>query len=104
MEGENLKLALREVGKLIRKNLKQEAKNDEFKASGKLDRSFKYRVEDNELYIFGEQYANALSGGISTGGGSDKAGIQPGYGRESIAKWAKSKGMSPQIQVIRKGC
>ena len=40
MEGENLKLALREVGKLIRKNLKQEAKNDKFKASGDLDRFF----------------------------------------------------------------
>ena len=52
MEGENLKLALREVGKLIRNRLKQGAKDDEFSASGNLDRSFRYRVQDNELYIF----------------------------------------------------
>ena len=64
MEGENLKLALREVGKLIRKNLKQKFKEKDFYASGDLDKSFKYRVKDNELYIFGEQYANALSDGI----------------------------------------
>ena len=71
MEGENLKLALREVGKLIRNRLKQGAKDDEFSASGNLDRSFKYRVQDNELYIFGEQYANALSGGIMNKGKYD---------------------------------
>lgn len=96
MEGENLKLALREVGKLIRKNLKQEAKNDGFKASGKLDESFKYRVEDNELYIFGEQYANALSKGISTGGGSDEKGFE--QLQSNIIKWAKIKGIRPQIR------
>jgi len=100
MEGENLKLALREVGKLIRKNLKQEAKSDEFKASGKLDASFKYRVEDNELYIFGEQYANALSKGISTGGGSDKAGFQ--RLQRNIIKWAKTKGISPLFRLYVK--
>jgi len=96
MEGENLKLALKEVGKLIKKNLKQAAKDDGFKASGKLDRSFKYRVEDNELYIFGEQYANALSDGISTGGGSDEEGFK--NLQSNIIKWAKIKGIRPQIR------
>jgi hypothetical protein len=89
MEGENLKLALKEVGKLIKKNLKQAAKDDGFKASGKLDRSFKYRVEDNELYIFGEQYANALSDGIKNKG---KYGYKMA---DELAEWAKSKGMRP---------
>ena len=93
MEGENLKLALREVGKLIRKNLKQEAKNDKFKASGELDRSFRYRVEDNELYIFGEQYANALSDGIKTDSTYNKSSEQF---RKSIIDWAKSKGITPK--------
>ncbi len=93
MEGENLKLALREVGKLIRKNLKQEAKNDKFKASGDLDRSFRYRVEDNELYIFGEQYANALSNGIKTDKTYNKSSEQF---RKSIIDWAKSKGITPR--------
>ena len=93
MEGENLKLALREVGKLIRKNLKQEAKNDEFKASGELDRSFKYRVEDNELYIFGEQYANALSDGIKNRRNSK--GVSPKF-VDSILNWMKDRGIQPR--------
>lgn len=96
MEGENLKLALREVGKLIRKNLKQKFKEKDFYASGNLDKSFKYRVKDNELYIFGEQYANALSGGINKKGkySHDMAG--------KLAKWAKSKGMRPMFRLYEK--
>jgi hypothetical protein len=98
MEGENLKLALREVGKLIRKSLKQNALNPPngkkgFKASGKLDRSFKYRVENNELYIFGEKYANALSDGIKTDNTYNKSNEQF---RKSIIDWAKSKGITPK--------
>ena len=93
MEGENLKLALREVGKLIRKNLKQEAKKDEFKASGDLDRSFRYRVEDNELYLFGEQYANALSDGIKNK--SNSKGVSPKF-VDSILRWMKYRGIQPR--------
>jgi hypothetical protein len=97
MEGENLKLALREVGKLIRKNLKQEAKNDKFKASGNLEKSFRYRVEDNELYIFGEQYANALSKGITNKGKySEKMS-------DNLIRWAKTKGMRPMFRQYEKG-
>ena len=48
MKQDNLKLALKEVGKLIKRNLKIEAREDKFKASGKLDSSFKYRVIENE--------------------------------------------------------
>lgn len=92
METTNLKLALREVGKLIRKNLKEGAKNDGFKASGKLDKSFKYRVEDNELYIFGEEYANALSKGI------DKKGRYSKEMSSNLVKWAKIKGLRPQFR------
>ena len=96
MEGENLKLALREVGKLIRKRLKQGAKDDEFSASGNLDKSFKYRVKDNELYIFGEQYANALSGGIKNKGKYDYDMAK------KLAKWAKIKGMRPLFRLYEK--
>ena len=96
MEGENLKLALREVGKLIRSKLKQSAKDDEFSASGNLDRSFKYRVEKNELYIFGEQYANALSGGIKNKGKYDYDMAK------KLAKWAKIKGMRPMFRLYEK--
>ena len=96
MEGENLKLALREVGKLIRSKLKQSAKDDEFSASGNLDRSFKYRVEKNELYIFGEQYANALSGGIN------KKGKYSRDMADKLAKWAKKKGMRPLFRLYEK--
>ena len=101
MEGENLKLALREVGKLIRKKLKKGAKDDEFSASGDLDRSFKYRVEKNELYIFGEQYANALSKGISTG----RNGSENDFKKlqKNIIEWAKTKGMRPMFRLYVKG-
>ncbi len=88
MEGENLKLALKEVGKLIKSKLRKGAKDDDFTASGKLDKSFKYRVIENELYIYGERYANALSEGIKT----KPTGAIP---YNSIIKWAKSKGMRP---------
>ena len=89
MEGKNLKLALKEVGKLIKKNLKTEAKIDKFKASGKLDSSFKYRVVENELQMFGEEYANALSKGIT-----DKGKYNYDMARK-LEKWAKYKGMRP---------
>ena len=111
MEGENLKLALREVGKLIRKNLKQKFKEEDFYASGNLNKSFKYRVEDNELYIFGEQYANALSKGISTGGGSNEEGFKNlpesfedrfKKLQENIIGWAKKKGMRPLFRLYEK--
>lgn len=89
MKQDNLKLALKEVGKLIKRNLKIEAREDKFKASGKLDSSFKYRVIENELQIFGEEYANALSKGITDKGkyNYDMAG--------KLEKWAKYKGMRP---------
>ena len=93
MEGENLKLALREVGKLIKKNLKQAAKDDKFSASGDLDKSFKYRVEDNELYIFGKQYANALSDGIKNK--SNSKGVSPKF-VDSILDWMKYKRIQPR--------
>ena len=96
MKGENLKLALREAGKLIKGKLKSEASKDGFKASGKLDKSFRYRVIKNELHLFGEEYANALSKGISTGGSGKKAEFEKL--QRNIIEWAKMKGIRPQIR------
>ena len=96
MEGENLKLALREVGKLIRRKLKAGAKEDGFKATGNLDKSFRYQVIKNELHLFGEEYANALSKGISTGSSGKKAEFEKM--QLNIIKWAKIKGIRPQIR------
>ena len=93
MEGDNLKLALRDAGKLIRKKLKTEASKDGFKASGKLNKSFRYRVIANELHIYAEQYAGALSGGIKTRKDANKSSEEF---RNSIIKWAKSKGITPR--------
>ena len=93
MEGENLKLALREVGKLVRGKLKSEASKDGFKASGKLDKSFRYRVIKNELHLFGEEYANALSKGIEKDPSYNKSGDKF---REDIISWAKAKGIRPR--------
>ena len=92
MKGENLKSSLKEVGKLIKGKLKAGASKDGFKASGKLDKSFRYRVIKNELHLFGEEYANALSKGIKDKGK---------YSREmsgKLAKWAKMKGLRPQFR------
>ena len=96
MKGENLKSSLKEVGKLIKGKLKAGASKDGFKASGKLDKSFRYRVIKNELHLFGEEYANALSKGISTGGSGDKAGFETL--QRNIIEWAKIKGIRPQIR------
>jgi hypothetical protein len=89
MENKHLKEALREAGRLIKGKLKAEASNDGFRASGKLDKSFRYRVIKNELHLFGEEYANALSKGITDKGkyNYDMA--------EKLEKWARSKGMRP---------
>jgi hypothetical protein len=92
MEGENMKLALREVGKLIKAKLRQGAKDKGHKATGKLDKSFKYRVVANELTIFAEQYAGAISKGVKK---------DPNYSKtsedfaNSIIQWAKAKGIRP---------
>ena len=96
MEGENLKASLKEVGKLIKAKLKEGAKSDGFNASGKLDKSFRYRVIKDELHLFGEEYANALSKGISTGGSGNKAEFEKM--QLNIIKWAKIKGIRPQIR------
>ena len=96
MEDDNLKLALKEVGKLIKAKLKQGAKDDGFVASTKLDKSFKYRVVANELYIYGEKYAGALSGGIKTGGSGNKKAFE--QLQSNLIDWAKMKGMRPQIK------
>ena len=93
MEGDNLKLALRDAGKLIRKKLKTEASKDGFKASGKLNKSFRYRVIANELHIYAEQYAGALSGGIKTRKDANKSSEEF---RNSIIKWARYKGITPK--------
>ncbi len=96
MEGTNLKASLKEVGKLIKGKLKSGAKEDGFNATGNLDKSFRYRVIENELHLFGEEYANALSKGISTGGGGDKAEFEKM--QLNIIEWAKIKGIRPQIR------
>ena len=93
MEGKNLKLALREVGKLIRKKLKSGAKKDGFKATGDLDKSFRYRVIKNELHLFGEEYANALSKGVKKDSNYNKSSDKF---REDIIKWARAKGIRPK--------
>ena len=92
MENTNLKASLKEVGKLIKAKLKDGAKADGFKATGNLDKSFRYRVIEDELHLFGEEYANALSKGIKEKGK---------YSREmsgKLAKWAKMKGLRPQFR------
>tara|TARA_R110000796_G_scaffold822_4_gene3176 strand:- start:1670 stop:2182 length:513 start_codon:yes stop_codon:yes gene_type:complete len=96
MENIHLNIALNEAGKLIKEKLKSSASADGFKASGELDKSFGYSAAANELSIFASKYAGALSGGISTGGGSDAEGFKKM--QSNLIKWAKMKGIRPQIR------
>tara|TARA_R100000544_G_C2204465_1_gene48502 strand:+ start:76 stop:582 length:507 start_codon:yes stop_codon:yes gene_type:complete len=94
MEKENLRLALIEVGTLVTSKLKGLASSQGFNASGNLDKSFRYESTVNELKLFAAKYAGALSEGISTGKG--KGGFEEM--QKSIIKWAKTKGIRPQIR------
>ena len=96
MENKNLNEALKDAGKLIKSKLKSGAKDDKFSATGKLDSSFRYRVIEDELHLFGEEYANALSKGISTAGSGSKKGFE--QLQRNIVQWAKIKGIRPQIR------
>ena len=100
MKGENLKLALKDVGKLIKSKLRVAASEDGFKASGKLDKSFDYSAVANELQIKAEKYAGALSKGISTSSNGNKAEFEKM--QRNIIQWAKIKGIRPQVRD-RKG-
>jgi hypothetical protein len=96
MENINLNKALDEVGKLISEKLKVESQKDGFKATGKLESSFTYTSAADELKVFGERYAKALSEGISTSGSGDKEGFK--QLQSNIIKWAKIKGIRPLIR------
>ena len=93
MENVHLNTALNDVGKLIKKKLKSAASDDGFKASGELDKSFSYSAAANELSVFASKYAGALSGGIKTRKDTNKSSEEF---RNSIIKWAKSKGITPR--------
>ena len=93
MENVHLNTALNEAGKLIKEKLKSAASSDGFKASGELDKSFGYSAAANELSVFASKYAGALSDGIKTRGDANKSSEEF---RNSIIKWAKSKGITPR--------
>lgn len=88
MENENLDKALEEVGKLIVSKLRINARKDGFKASGELDKSFEYRKEENDLKVFAEGYAGALSNNTKK-----LYKKEPNY--KKLAEWAKIKGIRP---------
>jgi len=96
MEGTHLNEALDVAGKLIVSRFKAAAKEDGFSASGELDKSVRYTVDPNELKLFAKEYAGALSEGISTGGSGKKEEFKKL--QSNIIKWAKIKGMRPQIR------
>ena len=93
MENIHLNTALNEAGKLIKEKLKSAASADGFKASGELDKSFGYSAAANELSIFASKYAGALSDGIKTREDANKSSEEF---RNSIIKWAKSRGITPR--------
>ncbi len=92
MENINLNKALDEVGKLISEKLRVESQKDGFKATGNLERSFTYTSAADELKVFGERYAKALSEGIK-----DKGRYSMGMAK-SLSTWARKKGLRPQFR------
>lgn len=92
METPNLDKARKEVAEELVAKFRKAAKDDDFNASGRLDRSFGYEIVANEIKVFAEKYAGALSDGISDKGkyGKDMA--------QNLAEWAKSKGMQPLMR------
>tara|TARA_R110002074_G_scaffold400820_1_gene597149 strand:+ start:3879 stop:4370 length:492 start_codon:yes stop_codon:yes gene_type:complete len=93
MENVHLNTALKEAGKLIKKKLKSAAASDGFKASGELNKSFSYTAAANELSVFASKYAGALSEGVKTRKDANKSSEEF---RNSIIKWAKSRGITPR--------
>ena len=93
MENTNLNKALNEAGKFINERFKAEAKEKGHIATEKLDKSFRYTVVANELKFFSEEYAKAISGGVSKGNGNKEA-----FKRKmiNIEEWASKKGIVPR--------
>lgn len=95
MKTPNLDKAKEIVGKQIVDGLKKAAKDDEFSASGNLDRSFGYEKIAEGIKFMAEEYAGALSDGIDNkrGGGDEMI--------DNIVKWARSKGMRPMTRTSK---
>jgi len=61
---DNLDKAIETVGKNVVDEIKKLALRDGFKASGDLEKSFRYEVEGNTVTVYGADYTLALSDGI----------------------------------------
>ena len=85
---ENLNKALRDVGEDIVSEIKRLGiTRDEFKASGRLEKSISYEVKGNIVEVSALEYIGAISEGIS------KKKF-PNVNR--IREWAKDKGLQPR--------
>ena len=93
MATDNLEIALKEAGELVNKRFKIAAEDKGHKATGELDKSFKYTAVANELKVFSERYADSVSKGISKEGSYKKSSQKF---RNSIIEWAKAKGIAPR--------
>ena len=93
MENKHLNEALHEAGKFINDRFRTEAREKGHIATEKLDKSFRYTVVANELKFFSEEYAKAISGGVSKGNGNKEA-----FKRKmmNIEEWASKKGIVPR--------
>ena len=89
METPNLNEAKKNIGELLVTKFRKAAKDDKFSSTGKLDSSFGYDVVADKIEVFAEQYAGALSDGIT------KKFNPSGAMVSKIVAWMKSKGMQP---------
>jgi hypothetical protein len=85
---ENLDKALREVGENVVSEIKRLAiTRDDFKASGKLEKSISYEVKGNIVEISALEYIGALSDGIHK---------KKFPNVHNIKEWAKDRGLQPR--------
>lgn len=89
METPNLDNAKKKVAEELVLKFRQKAKEDGFSASGKLDKSFGYKLVADEIQIFSEEYAGALSDGITKKFSPNREMV------DRLVDWMKSKNMRP---------
>ena len=92
MNTPNLDKAKKDVAETLVKSLREGANRDDFKASGRLERSWGYKEIGERIEIYAERYAGALSDGISNKGKINSEMV------DNLAAWAKRKGMRPLLR------
>jgi len=105
METTNLQKQLKEYGKGYTERLKRQLLVEKLNASGELNKSIDYNVEDNTLYI-NSKVVNGYNLLDLLDKGTDAAKKSGGGAEEMnnrIVRWMKAKGIRPRLYKTRNG-